>query len=113
MKMKTSNKVKMNQKHKFKMLDYENKKIEIDEKMVPLMMKLWSLNIKTFACCQQIPTDCVMMKFLKFKEKYAYIGVSSYKDRIRLLKYITSKGKSCQVFKKYVYIKTDDLGVFT
>lgn len=63
----------MNQKHNFEVLNYE--KVKIDEKMVPLIKKLWSLNIRTFSCCQELPANAVIMKLLKFKEKYAYVRV--------------------------------------
>jgi hypothetical protein len=41
--------------HKFKRLTYKGKKIEIDEKIVPLIFKMWKLDINTSGCCQ---ADC-------------------------------------------------------
>ncbi len=73
------------------------------------MKELWSREVDTLGCCQELPSHFNSMIIFKFKEPYAYILLKTYKDLMKTLMYISSKKTVCQVFKRFVYIRCSDL----
>jgi hypothetical protein len=96
-----------NHVHQFELVKYPftGNLVQIDVALVPLIKQIWSQNIQTIGCCQELIDGVIHRKILG--QGYSWIRFKTDDDFNRFVKFVSNDHKisDCKKRGKDIYFK--------